>query len=90
MCTLVVAMLRENRICVRNGADFVSKDETGLKKLLREEMAVYSYQFKSAASVFQKEACALSGKVGGLKDDLCIVLQLGVYWTSHILEKRVE
>jgi hypothetical protein len=34
-------------------------------------------QFKSAVNVFGKQRQALSGKVGGMKDDICIALQLG-------------
>ena len=32
--------------------------------------------------MFQKGRYALSGKVGGLKDDIVICLQLGIYWTE--------
>ena len=34
-----------------------------VKALLRDEMETYSYQFKTAATVFNKEQVALSGKV---------------------------
>lgn len=90
MCTLTNAMLRERRICLLRDPYFVSLEEIPLKKLLRDEMGIYSYQFKSAASVFQKDACALSGKVGGFKDDFCVVLQLGVYWIAQIVDQRSE
>lgn len=57
---------------------------------LREQLEIYSYQFKQAPNTFGKDQIALSGKVGGMKDDLCICLQLGVYWTSaEIVSKRV-
>jgi hypothetical protein len=53
-------------------------------------MEVYSFQFKAAVTTFQKDRTALSGKVGGMKDDLCIALQLGCYWTSvGILERNM-
>jgi hypothetical protein len=45
-------------------------------------MEIYSYQFKSASTVFSKDQCALSGKVGGMRDDMAIALQLAVYWTN--------
>lgn len=45
-------------------------------------MEIYSYQYKQAVNTFGTDRIALSGKVGGMKDDLCICLQLGVYWTS--------
>jgi hypothetical protein len=39
-------------------------------------------QFKIPDTVFQRGRYALSGKVGGMKDDIVICLQLGVYWTE--------
>lgn len=36
MCTLTNAMLREHRLSLSRGDYFVSKDEIGLKRLLRE------------------------------------------------------
>ena len=37
---------------------------------------------QSAATIFSKDQCALSGKVGGCRDDIAILLQLAVYWTA--------
>ena len=52
-------------------------------------LQVYSFQFKAAITTFQQDRTALSGKVGGMRDDLVIALQLGCYWTSvGVLEKR--
>ena len=45
-------------------------------------MEIYSYQYKTASTVFSKEQMALSGKVGGMKDDVCICLQLAIYHSS--------
>lgn len=58
--------------------------EMEVKALLRDEMETYSYQFKTAATVFNKEQVALSGKVGGMRDDLAILLQLAAYWTGQV------
>ena len=57
MCTLTNAMLRENRICCTSGDNFVSKNckELEIKALLRDELQTYSYQFKTAATVFNRE-----------------------------------
>ena len=84
-CTLVNSMLRENRLSVLPDDEIVSVEPTSNKKLLQEEMKIYSYQFKSAATVFNKDQCALSGKVGGMCDDLAILLQLAIYWTNHLM-----
>jgi len=86
MATILNTMLRERRVHVDK--NMVSRDPKGMTVRLREQMEIYSYQFKQAVNTFGKDLISLSGKVGGMKDDLCICLQLGVYWTSaEILEK---
>lgn len=90
MCTLLNAMLRENRICLLDDTLFVSRDTVRLKILLKEELQVFSYQFKSASTIFSKDQCALSGKVGGMRDDLAMALQLAVYWTQQLQQSALE
>ena len=80
MCQMVVVMLQERRIHVHR--PLVSRDEKGVLMRLREQMEVYSYQFKLGSNTFQKDRIALSGKVGGMKDDICIALQLACYFTN--------
>jgi hypothetical protein len=83
MCTLTNAMLREKRVGMLTQTEgFVSRDGTAMKNLLMEELSTYSYQFKAASSIFSRDQCALSGKVGGMRDDLAIVFQLALYWTN--------
>ena len=73
-------MLRERRIAICTY--FHSRQQKENKVKLREQLEVYSFQYKEAANTFQKSRTALSGKIGGLKDDIAICLQLGCYWTS--------
>ena len=80
MCQLVNVMLAEKRIHVSK--NLVSSDPEGMRRKLREQMDTYSYQVKLAANTFQKEKIALSGKVGGCKDDICICFQLACYFTQ--------
>jgi hypothetical protein len=40
-------------------------------------------QFKAAQNVFGKQRQALIGKVGGMKDDVAIAMQLGIYFSSR-------
>lgn len=83
---LVNIMLRERRISICKHMH--SRDRKPMLIRLRDQLEVYSFQFKAAVTTFQKDRTSLSGKVGGMKDDLCIALQLGCYWTSvGILEK---
>lgn len=80
MCTVLSTMLREKRVHMH--PKLVSRDPRAIKVRLREQMEIYSYQFKAAVNTFGQDRVALSGKVGGMKDDLCICLQLGAYWTN--------
>lgn len=80
MAQLVTVMLEEKRIHVRD--PLVSRDPRGNRIRLREQMEVYSYQYKMADTTFQQDRVALSGKVGGMKDDICIALQFACYFTQ--------
>jgi hypothetical protein len=89
MCTVLSTMMRERRVHIRR--PFVSRDPTGVLVRLREQLEIYSYQFKAAVNTFTQDRVALSGKVGGMKDDLCICLQLGAYWTNvEVVRQRVS
>jgi len=71
--------------CVNLLPELVSDDAKGNRKRLREQLAIYSFQFKSAPDTFGKQRMALNGKVGGMKDNVCIALQLGVYFSTKEL-----
>jgi hypothetical protein len=88
MCQLVILMLEERRIHVRS--PLVSRDPRAVALRLREQMEVYSYQFKTAVNTFQKDQVAISGKVGGMKDDICICLQLACYYTQLETQRAVQ
>ena len=84
---LLNILLRERRVATCKY--FVSRDPKAAKTKLREQLEVFSFQYKQAANTFQKDRAALSGKVGGMRDDVCICLMLGCYWTSSgVMEKR--
>ena len=88
MCQLVVVMLQERRIHVCK--PLASRDERGMLLRLKEQMEVYSYQFKMGTNTFQKDRIALSGKVGGMKDNICIALQLACYYTQLESQRAVQ
>ena len=81
MAQLVVVMLSEQRLHVRK-PNIVSRDAPAMLLKLREQLEVYSYQFKAGQDTFQQDRIAISGKVGGMRDDLAICLQLACYWTQ--------
>ena len=85
MCQLVVVLLKERRIHVAK--QIVSRNQQEALARLREQMDVYGYQHKAAINTFQKDRLALSGKIGGMRDDVCICLQLACYFTQ-IEEQR--
>lgn len=80
MCQLVNVMLEEHRIHMWK--PLISTDPDKIRRVLRDQLETYSYQVKLAQNTFQKDRIALSGKVGGCKDDLCICFQLACYFTQ--------
>ena len=80
MMTLLNNMLREQRVNVLDS--IISQDSNGCLRRLREQLGIYSFQYKAASDTFGKQRVALSGKVGGMKDDVCIALQLAVYFSA--------
>lgn len=88
MATLVVAMLEEKKIHIRN--PLFSNDPQGMRIRIREQMETYSMQVKAPPDTFGKERIALSGKVGGMKDDVCICLQLAAYYTQLESQRAIQ
>jgi len=80
--TMTNVLLREQRVCILPAGQLISRNPQENRRRLREQLEIYSFQFKQPTDVFQKGKYALSGKVGGFKDDIVICLQLGIYWTE--------
>jgi len=81
MCTLLSTMMREKRVNILK--PLLSENPPANAKRLMDQMSIYSLQFKEASSVFTKGRAALSGKVGGMKDDVVIAAQLAVYYSKE-------
>ena len=81
MMTLFNNMLRDQRVSFRN--PMISEEPQAARKRIEDQMKVYSFQFKAAVNCFGKQRVALCGKVGGMKDDVVIALQLGVYFSAN-------
>jgi hypothetical protein len=81
MMTLLNTMLRDQRVNVSE--PLLSEDPLGNRRRLREQLIIYSFQYKAAANAFGKQRVTLNGKVGGMKDDVCIALQLAVYYSNQ-------
>jgi hypothetical protein len=77
-------MMREGRVHLMNPV--LSRDPPAMRKLLREQLTVFSYQRKQATDVFGKDRVAISGKVGGMVDDVCCCLILGNYFVAHDIQ----
>jgi hypothetical protein len=82
MCTLTSTMMREKRLNIRK--PLLSENPTANSRRLHDQLSIYSLQFKEAASVFNKGRAALSGKVGGMKDDVVIAMQLSIYFSKEL------
>ena len=81
-------MLREGRVHLMD--PFISRDPANARKVLREQLTVFSYQRKEATDVFGKDRVAISGKVGGMQDDICCCIVLGNYFiASDIQHSRI-
>ena len=81
MCTITNTMLRDQRVAFRE--PLLSEDPPAAHRRIQEQMKVYSFQFKQAVNCFGKQRVALCGKVGGMKDDVVIALQLAVYYGAR-------
>lgn len=81
MMTLLNNMLRDQRVNVLD--PLISQDPVACRRRLRDQLGIYSFQYKAAANAFGKQRVALNGKVGGMKDDVCIALQLAVYFSAQ-------
>lgn len=81
MMTMLNNMLRDQRVNLVE--PLLSEDPEGCRRRLKEQLSIYSFQFKSAQNAFGRQRVALNGKVGGMKDDICIALQLGIYFSNH-------
>jgi hypothetical protein len=82
MATGLNIMLREQRVCCLPEKEFVCKQPREFVIRLRDQMNVYALQFKDGTDVFCKQRMVLSGKIGGMKDDIIICLQLGIFFTD--------
>ena len=81
MMTLFNNMLRDQRVAFRN--PLLSDDPVAARRRIKEQMQVYSFQYKQAVNCFGRQRVALCGKVGGMKDDVVIALQLAVYYSAR-------
>lgn len=81
MMTLFNNMLRDQRVAFYD--PLLSEDPPAARRRIQEQMKVYSFQFKQAVNCFGKQRVALCGKVGGMKDDVVIALQLAVYYSAR-------
>lgn len=59
MMTLFSTMMRDQRINVRE--PLLSADPVGNRRRLRDQLAIYSFQFKTASNAFSKGRVSLNG-----------------------------
>jgi hypothetical protein len=79
MATLLNTLLREQRISVLS--PIITQSKAVITRF-KEQLHVYSYQFKDPSTTFGTQRCALSGKIGGMKDDIVMAFQLGIFFSD--------
>ena len=63
--TLFSTMMRDQRVNVRE--PLLSAEPDANRRRLRDQLGIYSFQYKAAANAFGKQRVSLNGKVGGMK-----------------------
>lgn len=54
----------------------------GMRGTLAAQLRNYKYETKEARDVFGEAKVILTGKASGVNDDLCICLQMVVFWSQ--------
>lgn len=67
-------------------AGFVS-GTPGMRGTLAAQLRNYKYETKDARDVFGDSKVILTGKASGVNDDLCICLQMVVFWSQAHFQK---
>ena len=75
-------LLREERACCVQAADFVDCGKNQTRSLLLDQLSFFGYSFSRPENQFQKQRFAIGGKTGGGKDDLAMALQFGLYFAN--------
>lgn len=81
---LMNVMLREDRVKTLN--PLISREPAAMRVKLREQFEIFSYQYKQGETIFVKERVALTGKVGGMCDDVVMMVIMGNYMTMHDIQ----
>jgi hypothetical protein len=74
--------LADGQLCYAE--HFVSQDGAAVKSELKDQMEVFRRELK--VSPTGKKTYVYTGKSNGRKDDLCIVLQMLLYWSKYTRE----
>lgn len=64
-------------------------DASKIEQELRQQFERYHWEIKEAKDNFGKKKIAMTGKMGGAKDDLYVAVAMLAYWGSfHRIETR--
>jgi len=90
---LLETLLTTNAIVV--GKQVVSTDADTALKTLEQQMQQYK-MVTQTGGVFAAQRITFSGKLGAdgkpglMRDDLCIALQMAVYWSSYVMQRKCK
>jgi hypothetical protein len=91
---LLESMLTQDGICIVD--NLVSTDATTTLATLQRQLGQYRMISTTGAGLFAPPKISYSGKVGPdgklstLQDDLCIALQMAVYWSSYVIQRKCK
>lgn len=74
-------ILRENRMYAREPDNFVDVGKNNTRGMLLDQLSFFGFTFSKQDHVFQKEKFVISGKTSGGKDDLCMSLLIGMWFS---------
>ena len=91
---LLESMLTQDGICIVD--NLVSTDAATTLATLQRQLGQYRMVSTAGAGLFAPPKISYSGKVGPdgklstLQDDLCIALQMAVYWSSYVIQRKCK
>lgn len=79
--TYTTIILRENRMFAHAKDVFVDVGKNNTRDTLLDQLSFFGFTFSKQDHVFQKEKFVISGKTSGGKDDLCMALLIGMWFS---------
>jgi hypothetical protein len=85
MCIRLQDLLRSDGVGIARDLVCVDEDSNAADQVqsLMQQLMGYSIMVKKAETVFQKTKIVFTGKISGKQDDLCMALQMMLFWSGR-------